>query len=226
MTKIDLKKTLKDLYNPSAKAVSEVLVPPMNYIVVDGAGDPNNMDEFQPRAEVLYALSYTLKFASKKLLGQDYGVMPIEGLWWVDGLKPVDPTVGDRSNWKWTLMIMQPEQITSDLYESAVEDVRRKKKLALLADCRFEHYEEGRAAQIMHIGPYSTEKPTIDRVHAYIAEQGGVPISKHHEIYVGDPRKSAPDKLKTIIRQPLIHTLCKLCNKSAEMAGGKHGSSR
>jgi hypothetical protein len=174
----------------------------MNYIMVDGAGDPNNMMEFQPRAEVLYALSYTLKFASKEQLGQDYGVMPLEGLWWVEGLKPVDPTSSDRSTWQWTLMLMQPEHITPELYEAAVERVRRKKNPALLPKCRFERYDEGRAAQVMHIGPYSAEKPTIDRVHAYIAERGGKPTGKHHEIYVGDPSKSAPEKLKTIIRQP------------------------
>ncbi len=202
MTKLDLKKTLKDLYNPSVKAVTEVLVPPMNYIMVDGTGDPNDITEFQPRAEALYALSYTLKFASKQQLGQDYGVMPLEGLCRVEGLKPVDPTSGNRSDWKWTLMIMQPEQITRDLYETAIESVRHKKNPVQLANCRFERYDEGRAAQVMHIGPYSAEKPNIDRVHAYIAEHGGVPSGKHHEIYLGDPNKSAPEKLKTVIRQP------------------------
>jgi len=202
MTKLDLKKTFKDLYNPSAKTVSEVVVPPMNYIMIDGTGDPNNEAEFQPRAEVLYALSYTLKFASKQQLGVDYGVMPLEGLWWVDGLLPVDPTSSDRSTWKWTLMLMQPEHITRERFDSALENVRRKKNPALLSNSRFECYDEGRAAQIMHIGPYSAEKPNIDRVHAYIAEKGGQPTAKHHEIYLGDPRKAASDKLKTVIRQP------------------------
>ncbi|MBI1276614.1 MAG: hypothetical protein GC179_00660 [Anaerolineaceae bacterium] len=202
MIKLDLKKTYKDLYNPPSKTVSEVVVPPMNYIMVDGIGDPNNQAEFQPRVEVLYALSYTLKFASKEQLGIDYGVMPTEGLWWVEGLKPVDPTVSDRSDWKWTLMIMQPEQITREFYDSAVEVVRRKKNPELLPNCRFEMLDEGRAAQIMHIGPYSAEMPNIERVHAYIAKRGGVPTGKHHEIYVGDPRKSAPEKLKTVLRQP------------------------
>lgn len=202
MTKLDLKKTLKDLYNPSTKSVSEVVVPPMNYIMIDGTGDPNNEAEFQPRAEVLYALSYTLKFASKKQLDVDYSVMPTEGLWWVDGMYPVDPTSSDRSTWKWTLMLMQPEHITHDFYAEAVETVRRKKNPELLSYARFECYDEGRAAQIMHIGPYSAEKPNIDRVHAYIAEHGGQPSGKHHEIYLGDPRKSAPDKLKTVLRQP------------------------
>jgi hypothetical protein len=202
ITKLDLKKTLKDLYNPSAKMVSEVLVPPMNFIMVNGTGDPNNMTEFQPRAEVLYALSYALKFASKQQLGIDYGVMPLEGLWWVDGLLPVDPTSSDRTMWKWTLMIMQPDHITTEFYEAAVDSVRRKKNPELLSNCRFESHDEGCAAHIMHIGPYSAEKPNIDRVHAHIAEHGGQPSGKHHEIYLGDPRKSAPEKLKTVIRQP------------------------
>ncbi|MBA3868827.1 MAG: GyrI-like domain-containing protein [Anaerolineae bacterium] len=206
MNKLDLKKTLKDLYNPSVKAVSEVVVPPMNFIMVDGTGDPNNGAEFQPRAEALYALSYTLKFASKQHLNQDYGVMPLEGLWWVDGLKPVDPTSSDRSAWQWTLMVMQPQQITREFFEAAVDNVRRKKNPELLPNCRFECYDEGLAAQIMHIGPYSAEKPTIDRVHAYIVEHNRQLSGKHHEIYIGDPRKSVPEKLKTVIRQPFKST--------------------
>jgi len=201
MIKLDLKKTFKDLYNPSTKTVSEVLVPPMKFIMVDGTGDPNNQVEFQPRAEVLYGLSYTLKFMSKQQLEKDYSVMPLEGLWWIDGGIPVGLD-GDRSRWKWTLMIMQPEHITHELYEAAVESLQRKKDPELLPKVRFECYDEGRAAQIMHIGPYSAEKPNIDRVHAYIAERGGQLYSKHHEIYLGDPRKSTPEKLKTVIRQP------------------------
>lgn len=201
MIKLDLKKTFKELYNPSTKTVSEVVVPPMNFIMVDGTGDPNNQAEFQPRAEVLYGLSYTLKFASKQQLEKDYSVMPLEGLWWIDGGIPVGLD-GDRDDWKWTLMIMQPEHITYALYEMAVETLRRKKDPTLLPKVRWQCYEEGRAAQIMHIGPYSAEKPNIDRVHAYIAEHHGQPTGKHHEIYVSDPRKAAPEKLKTVIRQP------------------------
>ncbi len=202
MTKLDFKKTLKELYNPTAKSVSEVVVPPMNFIMLDGNGDPNDEAEFRPRVEVLYALSYTLKFASKQQLGVDYGVMPLEGLWWVDGNLPVDPTTSDRRTWKWTLMIMQPDHITRALYDAAVEKVRTKNNSALLPNCRFEHYDEGRSAQIMHIGPYSAEMPNIQRIHAYIAGKGAYPTAKHHEIYLGDPRKAAPDKLKTVLRQP------------------------
>lgn len=201
MTKIDFKKSLKDLYSPPAKAVVEVVVPALNYIMVDGTGDPNEQTMFQPRVEALYGLSYHLKFASKKL-GQDYTVMPIEGLWWVEGNLPVDPTTSDRRTWKWTLMVMQPDFITGAMYEAAVEAVREKKQPALLDDCRFERYEEGRAAQTLHVGPYSAEKPTIDRVHAYIEVQGGRPTLKHHEIYLSDARKTAPEKMRTVIRQP------------------------
>ncbi|MCA0454170.1 MAG: GyrI-like domain-containing protein [Chloroflexi bacterium] len=202
MTKIDFKKTLKDLYSPSTKTVAEVVVPPMNYLMVDGYGDPNDMNSFQPRVEVLYALSYNLKFASKKQLGQDYVVMPVEGLWWVEGNLPIDPTTSDRSTWLWTLMVMQPDFITQAMVEAAVKDVREKKNPALLDNCRFERYDEGRAAQTLHLGPYSAEKPTIDRVHAYIDAQGGKPTLKHHEIYLSDARKTAPEHLRTIIRQP------------------------
>lgn len=203
MTKLDWKKDLKHLYNPSAKRVSEVVVPPMNFIMIDGYGDPNNAQVFQARTNVLYGLAYTLKFASKQQLGLDYAVMPLEGLWWVEGMGAVDPTTSDRSGWLWTLMIMQPEHITAGFVEAGAETLRRKKNPALLSQYRFERYDEGRAAQVMHLGPYSAEKPTIDRVHAYIAAQGCHPSKKHHEIYLGDPRKTAPQNLKTVIRQPM-----------------------
>ncbi len=202
MTKIDFKKTLKDLYSPSAKAVVEVVVPAMNYIMVDGTGDPNDQTMFQPRVEALYSLSYNLKFAGKGQLGQDYTVMPVEGLWWVEGNLPVDPTTSDRNTWKWTLMVMQPDFITQAMFDAAVEAVRAKKNPTLLDDCRFERYDEGRSAQTLHIGPYSAEKPTIDCVHAYIQKQGGKPTLKHHEIYLSDARKAAPEKMRTVIRQP------------------------
>lgn len=202
MDKIDFKKTLKHLYNPPAKTVVEVVVPAMNFMMVDGKGDPNDQTIFQPRVEALYSVSYNLKFASKAQLGKDYTVMPLEGLWWVEGNLPVDPTTSDRSTWLWTLMVMQPDFITQAMFDTAVGEVRKKKNPALLEYCRFERYDEGRAAQTMHLGPFSDEKPTIDRVHAYIDEQGGRFSKKHHEIYLSDIRKTAPDKLRTVIRQP------------------------
>jgi hypothetical protein len=205
MTKLDLKKDLKHLYNPTHKQVSEVVVPPLWYIMIDGVGDPNNSPPFEAATETLYGLSYTLKFASKKELGIDYGVMPLEGLWWTaDHYGPVDLSPNaDRSGWRWTLMIMQPDHIKPPLFDAAVEALRKKKNPANLDAARYECYDEGLSAQIMHIGPYSAELPTVERLHAYIAEHGCHERAKHHEIYLGDPRKSAPEKLKTVLRQPM-----------------------
>ncbi len=205
MKKLDLKKTLKHLYTPSAKEVRVVEVPPMNFIMVDGEGDPNTTAAFQQITEVLYGLAYTLKFASKKM-GIDYPVMALEGLWWMDNMGDkygdVDFTA-DKSLWKYTLMIMQPDHITQMLFNEARDELRRKKNPVMLDQVRYERFDEGLCVQIMHIGPYSAEKPTIDRLHAYIADNGYQPGGKHHEIYVGDPRRSAPEKLRTVIRQPM-----------------------
>lgn len=205
MTKLDLKKDLKHLYNPTHKQVSEVTVPPMCYVMIDGAGDPNNSPTFEAATATLYGLSYTLKFASKKELGIDYSVMPLEGMWWVNDYSgPVDLSPNaDRSGWRWTLMIMQPEHITPPMFEAAVVALRKKKNPANLDSVRFECYDEGLSAQIMHIGPYSAEQPTIERLHDYIITQGYQLRARHHEIYLSDPRKSAPEKMKTVLRQPM-----------------------
>lgn len=202
MTKIDYRKQQKDLYNPSPKQPVTVTVPPMQYLMIDGTGDPNNSPTFQGAMATLYGLSYSLKFNSKKALGLNYTVMPTEGLWWVEG-EVFDIDNPDRSGWRWTLMIRQPDHITLEMADEAVATLREKKNPANLDAVRLERYDEGLAAQIMHIGPYSAEKPTIERLHAYIDEQGCQPHKKHHEIYLDDPQKSAPEKLKTIIRQPM-----------------------
>ena len=205
MPKLDLKKDLKHLYNPTHKQVSEVTVPPLQYVMIDGAGNPDHSPTFEAAMETLYGLSYTLKFASKNELGIDYGVMTLEGLWWVDGhYGAVDLSPdADRSGWRWTAMIMQPDHIQSTMFDAAVAALRKKKNPANLEAARFERYDEGLSAQIMHIGPYSAEQPTVERLHAYIADQGYQPRAKHHEIYLGDPRKTAPEKLKTVLRQPM-----------------------
>ncbi|MBZ0290447.1 MAG: GyrI-like domain-containing protein [Anaerolineae bacterium] len=205
MTKRDLKKELKHLYNPTHKQASEVVVPPMWYVMIDGAGDPDHSPTFEAAMATLYGLTYTLKFASKKELGIDYGVMTLEGLWWVDGHNgAVDLSPeADRSGWRWTAMIMQPNHITPPLFDAAVEALRKKKNPPNLEAVRFECYDEGLSAQIMHIGPYSAEQPTIERLHGYILEQGYQLRGKHHEIYLSDPRKTAPEKMKTVLRQPM-----------------------
>ena len=200
MEKLDLKKDLAFLYNPP-KRYELVEVPPLRYLMLDGQGNPNNNPAYQAVVETLYALSYTLKFACKKTLGRDYSVMPLEGLWWTPDMAQF--SLEDKDAWQWTMMILQPEWITAEMVEAAREEVRRKKNPARLDEVRFEVYEEGLAAQIMYLGAYSDEAPTIAGLHTFIAAQGYTLHGKHHEIYLGDPRKTAPEKLKTIIRQPV-----------------------
>lgn len=201
MEKIDLKKELKHLYQPSAKEVAEVYVPSMNFLMADGTGDPNTAQSFKDVVEVLFTLSYTLKFMIKKAGQADYGVMPLEGLWWADDMSNF--SIEDKSNWKWTLMIMQPAFITRDMVDMAILEVEKKKNPAALAQIRFEAFQEGNVAQIMHIGPFSEEKPAIEKVHRFIEGCGCKLSGKHHEIYLSDIRRAAPQKWKTIIRQPM-----------------------
>lgn len=203
MDKIDFKKELKYLYNPSKKECAVVDVPAMQFLMVDGEGDPNTAESYKEAVGALYSVSYTLKFMIKKgPQAVDYGVMPLEGLWWVEDMNLF--SVEDKSAWQWTSMIMQPEFVTGDLFEEAREQVEKKKGLAGLGRLRLEEFEEGRAAQIMHIGPYADEAPTIKGLHAFIGEQGGSLEGKHHEIYLSDPGRTAPEKLKTVIRQPFV----------------------
>jgi hypothetical protein len=202
MGKIDYKKELSTLYKASAKAPHVVDVHEMNFLSVDGQGDPNSSQDFQDAIEALYSLSYTLKFAIKKgPSGVDYGVPPLEALWWADDFTAFKE--GRKDEWKWTLMIMQPEFVTRELLDDAIEAVKAKKDPAALSKVRFESFCEGPAAQIMHVGPYGEEGPTIDKLHAFICESGRELAGKHHEIYLGDPRRAAPEKLRTIIRQPM-----------------------
>lgn len=201
MKKIDLKKALKDLYSPPSKKVVVVDVPPLTYIMIDGEGDPNTSQQYQDAIEVLYALSFTLKFALKRGEAQiDYVVMPLEGLWWGGDTDEFD--IDDKDTWKWTSMILQPEPVTPELFAEAVEEVRKKNPVAL-EKARLEELHEGLSAQIMHIGPYAEEAPTVEKLHSFIRDSGCEFNGKHHEIYLSDPRRAAPEKLKTIIRQPI-----------------------
>ena len=203
MQKLDLKKELKHLYNPSSKAPVMLDVPPMHFLAVDGAGAPDG-PEAVAAIEALYAVAYTLKFSVKKgPLAVDYPVLPLEGLWWADDMATF---AADKSKWKWTYMIAQPELITAEMVSKASTEVRRKKNPAALSKMRFERFAEGRAAQIMYFGPYSGEGPTIKGLHDFIHKQGDSfdgQVQKHHEIYLSDPRRTAPEKLKTVIRQPV-----------------------
>ncbi len=201
--KVDLKAALKQFYQPSTKGFEVVDVPPMSFLMIDGQGDPNQSQEYQDALQILFGLSYTLKFTLKKEQGVDYGVMPLEGLWWAKGM---DAFVLDRrADWQWTSMIMQPEWVTTDLFDRALRQLREKRPLPGLEKVRLETYHEGLSVQIMHIGPFSAEGPTLERMHrSFIPENGYREAGKHHEIYLSDFRKTAPEKLKTVLRQPVV----------------------
>lgn len=202
MKKIDFKKKFKHLYKPSIKKVEIVDVPQMNFLMVDGKGDPNASQSFNDAIEALFPLAYTLKFMVKRGdIGIDYGVLPLEALWWADDMSAF--AEGNKDDWKWTVMIMQPEFITKEMVEMAIKEVERKKRPASLPLVRFDSFKEGKAAQTMHIGPFSEEGPTIEKVHSFIKENRSQRIGKHHEIYLSDIRRAAPEKWKTIVRQPM-----------------------
>ncbi len=212
MKTLDLKKQFKYLYQPSAKKIEAVQVPRLQFAMVDGAiekgSEPGKSPKFAEATMALYGLAYTLKFMLKKRKSNavDYPVMALEGLWWVeDGV--FDITVKD--NWFYTLMIMQPDVITKELFEEAREQVRKKKgDSEMLSRARLAHFEEGLCVQVMHIGPYATEPATIERMREFMAENGLKdnvgPHGKHHEIYMSDPRRVAPDKVKTVLRHPVV----------------------
>lgn len=201
MLKVDLKKELKHLYQPSAKEVVQVEVPTFQYLMVDGEGDPNTSQEYAQAVEALFSVSYTAKFMVKKgAQGIDYAVMPLEGLWWADDMSAF--IANDKSRWKWTMMIMQPHFVANDVIQAAISEVKRKKALPAVDKLRLEAFSEGNCAQVLHIGPFSEEGPTIERLHSFIDARTGRD-GKHHEIYLSDIRRADPAKWKTIIRHPM-----------------------
>lgn len=205
MKTLDWKKELKHLYQPSANEVVAVEVPAMHYLMIDGKGDPNTAQEYADAVEALFAVAYAIKFMVKKsALAIDYGVMPLEGLWWANDMSKF--STGDKSNWLWTMMIAQPPCVTPAMVETATAEVKKKKNPAALARLRFEEFNEGQCAQIMHLGPFSEEGPNIKKVHHFIETGGYQRRGKHHEIYLSDIRKAAPAKWKTVIRQPMQHS--------------------
>lgn len=201
MKKVDLKKDLRDLYSPSPEDAELVRVPRFNYLMIDGSGDPNASQEFQEVVQALYAAAYTLKFMIKKEKKVDYPVMALEGLWWADDMEVF--LMGKRSDWKWTLMILQPKLVTKSLFSKGMKTAMEKKGLAALGRIRLESLEEGLCVQIMHIGTYAQEGPTIQNLHSFAKERSLELKGKHHEIYLSDPRKAKPEKMKTIVRQPV-----------------------
>lgn len=193
-----------DRYHPSVRGLELVRISELPFLMIDGIGDPNTSSDYREAIETLYGLSYTLKFALKTESGIGSRVGALEGLWWADDM--ADFSLEQKTRYRWTMMIAQPDAVTPDRFERARDDVGRKKALPALAAARFERFEEGLCAQILHIGPYSAEGPTITRLHEYISELGGRfdgHRQKHHEIYLSDPRRAAPEKWRTIIRQPI-----------------------
>lgn len=200
MEKVDFKKLMKPYWQPPVGEFVVVEVPRLSFLMVDGKGDPNSAVEYATAVQWLYSVSYALKFASKAA-GRDYGVGPLEGLWWAEDMASF--VARDKSRWLWTMMIMQPGWIDADGFAAAL--AKTTGKLGEAPDSlRLEGFEEGLCVQTMHIGPYDAEGPTIGRLHGeFLPANGLVETGHHHEIYIGDPRRTAPEKLKTVIRQPV-----------------------
>ena len=201
MASIDLKKVYREQYTARAGQPALLDVPERPFLVIDGKGTPGVAPEYLAAVESLYPLAYGMRAEIKKLTGDGYTVLPLEGLWWADDMTAY--RANRKDEWKWRLMIGLPDLATAEMAAQVLPAVTRKKGLAVGEQVRFELFAEGRCAQVMHIGPYSAEEPTIDLLHRFIADQGLQLRGLHHEIYLGDPRKADPAKLKTIIRQPV-----------------------
>ncbi|MBA4419949.1 MAG: hypothetical protein C0391_02265 [Anaerolinea sp.] len=201
MESFDFRKEYRASLMPKPGQVEFVIVPAMHFLMLDGHGDPNTSMDYQASFAALYGIAYNLKFRFKKERGIDYNLLAIECLWWVQNMELF--SAERKDDWCWTMMLFQPYFISIADVREAVTDIAMKKHVPGLEKVRYEVYKEGLSAQTMHLGSYSEEKPAIDLLHQSIAEHGYVKRGKHHEIYLGDPRKSAPEKLKTIIRQPV-----------------------
>jgi hypothetical protein len=207
MQKIDLRKESKHLYAPSAKQVQLVDVPELQFAMIDGAIEPGSEPGLSPAfadaLQALYGISYTLKFMAKQRAEDpiDYPVMALEALWWVEDGR-FDIAVKD--NWFWTAMILQPGFVTAEMFADGLAQLRKKRgDSPALGKLRLERWREGLSVQVMHIGLYSEEPATVARMEAFAAASGYRMAGKHHEIYLGDPRKAAPEKLKTVLRHPV-----------------------
>ena len=202
MEKYDVKKALRQLYSPSASAFSRVTVPPLRYIAVDGEGDPNTAPAYAAAIEALFSVAYTLKFESKAL-GQDFVVAPLEALWSADDMGVF--VSRNKDSWQWTAMINQPDWISDEMVAAAVEKVAGKKPNSSLELLRLITLDEGECVQILHIGSYDDEAPTLELLHdRYMPEHSLEFNGRHHEIYLSDARRTEPSKLKTVLRQPVM----------------------
>ena len=199
--KYDVKKALRTLYAPG-RNFTLVDVPRQQFLAVDGHGNPNTSAEYAAAVEALYSVAYTLKFAARRSTGRDAVVGPLEGLWRAEN--PEVFTAGNKDSWDWTMLISQPEWITPDLAEDAAAEVQAKKKLDAAGQLRWLVLTEGLSVQVLHIGPYDDEAPLLAKLHSEFMPANNLGFNgDHHEIYLGDPRRTAPGKLKTILRQPV-----------------------
>ena len=202
MEKYDLKAARRDLYSPNPRDFSIVDVPPMRYLAVDGSGDPNTSAEYAAAVEALYTVAYTVKADSRKRLGRDFVVPPLEGLWWADDMATF--ITRDKAAWHWTMLIALPDWITDDMVVTARDAAGKKKNLPAINAVAVRELNEGRSVQILHVGSYDDEGPTLERLHrTYLPDNGLVPSGHHHEIYLSDPRRTQPARLRTILRQPV-----------------------
>ena len=203
MTKVDFKKTL-DSYATKHNEFRVITLPKLQYLMVDGHGDPNTSKEFTNAIEALYPVAYKLKFASKIDLAKDYVVPPLEGLWWAKDMETFT-AARDKSQWDWTLLILTPDWITQAMFQAAVKKVAEKTAPSSLHIVRLEALEEGMCVQTLHIGSYDNEAAILEKMHhEFIPNNGLKMVKKHHEIYLSDRRKVAPEKLRTILRQPVV----------------------
>jgi hypothetical protein len=203
MDKLDLKKSL-DSYRAKHGEFRVLNVPKMQYLMIDGHGDPNTSQDFKDAILALYPVAYKLKFASKLELGKDYVVMPLEGLWWAQDMSTFT-TARDKSQWDFTLMIMQPDWISEDMFQTALAKVAAKDAPVSLSKVRFETLDEGMVVQTLHIGSFDSEAAVLEKIHHDFIPSHNLKLTgKHHEIYLSDFRKVAPEKLRTILRQPVV----------------------
>lgn len=201
METYDVKKEHRALYAPRVSDIDVVDVPEFSYLMVDGQGNPNTADAYRDAVEALYSVSYGVRFAAKRQLDRVHVVAPLEGLWWADDLSAFSARAKDE--WRWTMMIHQPDWITADMVDAATQAAGKKKELPGLTGLRFERFAEGLCVQTLHVGSYDDEAPVIERMHEFAVAQGHELRGKHHEIYLSDPRKVKAAKLKTVLRQPV-----------------------
>ncbi len=204
-SKVDFKKTL-DSYQAKHGQFRILDVPAMQYLMIDGHGDPNTSPSYADALAALYPIAYKLKFASKRELDRDYVVPPLEGLWWAEDMASFT-TGRNKAEWDWTMMIMVPDWVEAKLVDQAREQAGKKNPPHRLDEVRFETLFEGQCVQTLHIGSYDGEADVLAEMHnEFIPSHSMTMTGKHHEIYLSDPRKVAPEKLRTILRQPVIQT--------------------